>query len=79
MTDAITEIVYLPLKPNLNLESGEKKKVLDDTLDTIASQHGLKSLVWGRQIENPDMLEIVVGMQSPSPPPRAKSLLIHST
>jgi len=61
MTDAVTEIVYLPLKPNLDLSASEHKAVLDDTLDTIARRKGLKSLVWGRQVEKPDVLEIVQG------------------
>ena len=86
MADAITEIVYLPLKPNLDLSSGDHKAVLDDTLNTIARQKGLTSLVWGRQVEKLDVLEIVQGTfasnvesHQTGSPPLFHSLACHVT
>ncbi|KAF1843647.1 uncharacterized protein K460DRAFT_368512 [Cucurbitaria berberidis CBS 394.84] len=64
MTDQATEIVYLTLKAGLDLESGEAKRAWDSTLVTIAKQSGLKTLFWGRQIENKDVLQLVVDWES---------------
>jgi hypothetical protein len=60
MASAITEIASLPLRADISLTSGEGKTILQDTLNTIAKQVGLKSLYWGRKIEDPDFLQIVV-------------------
>jgi hypothetical protein len=62
MSDPATEIAYLPLKANLDLESGEAKSAWDSTLATIAKQPGFQTLFWGRQVENKDILQLVVGM-----------------
>lgn len=72
MTDSITELVRLPLKPNITLNSASHKAILDDTLNTIAQQSGLKSLVWGIPVEHPDRVEIIQGphpsaLTSPTP------------
>jgi hypothetical protein len=60
MSEAATEIVYFPLKPDINLEAGNDKAVLEDTLNTIARQEGLQSLYWGRQIEKQDTIQMVI-------------------
>jgi hypothetical protein len=62
MLDVTTEIVYLPLKPNLDLSADEKKQQWEDTLDTIKRQPGVVRVLWGRQIENPNTVQLVVGM-----------------
>lgn len=61
MSGQITEVAFLPLQPNLDLTSGDVKAVWDDTLQTIASQPGCQSLFWGRQIEKPDVVQLVIG------------------
>ncbi|EDU49368.1 ABM domain containing protein [Pyrenophora tritici-repentis] len=64
MSEPITEVAYLPLKPSLDLSSGEAKEVWQSTLRTIASQPGFKTGYWGKQIENPDTLQLVIDWDS---------------
>ncbi|KAH8727141.1 hypothetical protein GQ44DRAFT_128633 [Phaeosphaeriaceae sp. PMI808] len=56
----VTEVVYMHLKPGLDLESGEGAAVLEDSLKVLEKQEGLKTLYYGRQIEHPDILQMVV-------------------
>ncbi|KAI1559374.1 hypothetical protein PtrEW4_011766, partial [Pyrenophora tritici-repentis] len=58
MSDPVTEIAYLPLKPSLDLSSSEIKEAWKSTLRTIALQPGFKTGYWGKQIENPDTLHV---------------------
>ncbi|KAG9191776.1 hypothetical protein G6011_10510 [Alternaria panax] len=64
MAGNVTEIVYLPMKPSLDLSSGEAKEVWESTLSTIAKQPGCQALYWGRQIENPDTVQMLVDWES---------------
>ncbi|KAL6705321.1 hypothetical protein ACN47E_007131 [Coniothyrium glycines] len=59
MTEQITEIVYIPLKPDLDLDAGDARRVWDASLATIAKQPGLRKLFWGRQIEDKNTLQLV--------------------
>ncbi|KAE8824177.1 hypothetical protein PTNB85_08733 [Pyrenophora teres f. teres] len=61
MSEPVTEVAYLPLKPSLDLSSGETKEAWQSALRTIASQPGFKTGYWGKQIENPDTLQLVIG------------------
>ena len=61
MSESIVEIVYMPLKQGLDLENGEAKTVWDATIAAINKQAGLKVGYWGRQIENPDTVQMVAG------------------
>ncbi|RMZ70146.1 nuclear pore complex subunit [Pyrenophora seminiperda CCB06] len=61
MSYPVAEVAYLPLKPSLDLSSGKIKEAWQSTLRTIASQPGFKTGYWGRQIENPDTLQLVIG------------------
>lgn len=61
MSEPVTEVAYLPLKPSLDLSSGEIKEAWQSALRTIASQPGFKTGYWGKQIENPDTLQLVIG------------------
>ncbi|KAJ4341912.1 hypothetical protein N0V95_007097 [Ascochyta clinopodiicola] len=61
MTDTVFEITCLPLKAGVNLETGRDKSVWEAALNTLGKQPGLESLFWGRQIENPDSLQIIAG------------------
>lgn len=67
MSVPVTEIAYIPIKPSINLETGEGKRIWDATLKTIASQAGFKQLLWGVQIERPGITQMVIG--KPSSPP----------
>lgn len=78
MTDIMTEVIYLPLKSGLDISAGEIKIQWDDALDTIAKQPGAKRVLWGRQIEDQDTVQMIVGRwychalrekHRPSPPP----------
>jgi hypothetical protein len=60
MSQAVSEIAILPLHPGVNLESGEDKQILDDTLATIAKQHGFKNMYWGLKVEDPSVLQMVI-------------------
>jgi len=62
MSENATEIVYIPMKPGLDLSTGEAKETWESTLSTIAKQPGAKALYWGRQIENPDTVQMAVGV-----------------
>jgi hypothetical protein len=62
MSNDATEVCYLPLKEDIDLEEEESKAILNDTLDTIARQDGLKSLYYGKQIEKPDIMQLVISM-----------------
>lgn len=63
MSEQTVEIVYLPLRAGLDLESGAAKSAWDSTLATVAKQPGLKMLFWGRQIEDKSVAQIVAGAQ----------------
>jgi hypothetical protein len=57
-----TEVVYIPLKEGLDIGSGDDKALLESTLSTIGKQKGLKSLYWGLQIEDQNVLQMCIGM-----------------
>ncbi len=61
MSERLITVVWLPLKPGLDLEKGNPKKVWDETLDILARQQGCKNLFWGRQVETPDTVTQVLG------------------
>jgi hypothetical protein len=54
------------MKPGLDLSSGETKEIWESTLRTIAKQPGVKAVYWGRQIESPDTVQILVGVYLPT-------------
>ncbi|KAF2623366.1 hypothetical protein BU25DRAFT_400769 [Macroventuria anomochaeta] len=64
MSGPVTEIAYVPIKKSVDLESGEGKSVLDETLKTIASQKGCKRLSWGTQIETPSIVQMAIDWES---------------
>lgn len=61
MTDLTTEIVYVPLKPGLDLSAGEMRTHWDDSLGILARQPGVKRVLWGRQVEDPNMAHMIIG------------------
>ncbi|USP73439.1 hypothetical protein yc1106_00713 [Curvularia clavata] len=62
MSDTTTEVVYLLLKSGLDISAGEKKIQWEDGLSTIMKQPGAKRVLWGRQIEDPDTVQMIIGM-----------------
>ncbi|KAF2024696.1 hypothetical protein EK21DRAFT_117541 [Setomelanomma holmii] len=58
MATEATEVCYLPFQSGIDLEEADHKAVLTDTLDTIAKQDGMKSLYYGKQVENPDVSQM---------------------
>lgn len=61
MPQPVTEIAYLPIKKEFNLDSGDGKSIWEATLKEIASQKGFKRLSWGTQIENPSTAQMAIG------------------
>ncbi|KAJ4384658.1 hypothetical protein N0V86_000259 [Didymella sp. IMI 355093] len=64
MSYPVTEIAYVPIKEDYNVESGEGRSIWDATLKTIASQKGFKRLFWGKQIENPAIMQMAIDWES---------------
>ncbi len=58
-----SEIAILPLVSEAPIEdpSSDAGKVWKSTLDTVMAQDGYQRAYWGRQVESPDTLELVVG------------------
>ena len=61
MANHIIEIAYVKLIPGTDPSEGDAQRIMQETLQTIVSQPGVKNLYWGRQIENPDTYQLVVG------------------
>ncbi|KAG9241144.1 hypothetical protein BJ878DRAFT_246771 [Calycina marina] len=61
MASPVTEITTVTLKPNIDLEAPGPWL---DTLATIASQDGYIGLQYGRQLEEPDMLMLLIDWTS---------------
>ncbi|KAL1800735.1 hypothetical protein ACET3X_001077 [Alternaria dauci] len=64
MSENVSEVVYMSMRPALYLSSGEAKEAWQSTLSTIAQVPGCKALYWGRQLENPDTVQMVVDWES---------------
>lgn len=58
-----TEIAALPLIPGAQIEdpSAPAGAVWKSTIDTLLAQEGFQRAYWGRQVENPSVLELLVG------------------
>ena len=57
-----SEICYLTLKSKTDIESSTPEaKIWQAALKTIASQDGFQSQQWGRQLEHPDVVVLVIG------------------
>lgn len=62
-----TEIATLPLDAGANLEDPQSSssKIWQSALDTISQQDGYQRLYWGRQVENPQIMMLLVGKELP--------------
>ncbi|KAF2278455.1 uncharacterized protein EI97DRAFT_456850 [Westerdykella ornata] len=54
------ELVSVPLKHGFDLTQGEGLEILRKCQNIISSQPGCKALFWGRRIEHPDIVQLVV-------------------
>lgn len=63
-----TEIAVFPLNAGVNLDDPKSASgaIWQSTLDTVSQQDGYQRLYWGRQIENPQILTILIGIPFPS-------------
>lgn len=59
----VTEIATLPLKAGSNIEDPNSSTytVWQSALDTIASQDGFQRLYWGRKVEAPSEVAMLIG------------------
>ncbi|KAF2752254.1 hypothetical protein M011DRAFT_455061 [Sporormia fimetaria CBS 119925] len=58
------EITSIPLKPKVDIDSGDGHKKFTTLLTLIASQPGCRTVYWGRQCEYPDTVQLVVEWQT---------------
>jgi len=65
MSSQVTEIATASIKPGLDLisDSSEAKKALFSSLAAIKKTKGCQQVFWGRQVENPDIVELAIGTQ----------------
>ncbi|KAH8602814.1 hypothetical protein B0O99DRAFT_604388 [Bisporella sp. PMI_857] len=57
MAHPVTEIVYLTLKPSIDISvPGPAADIWHQTLSTIAAQDGYRGVIYGTQLENPNIL-----------------------
>lgn len=63
MSRGVTEFAFIPLLAGANIEdpSTSAGTVWKECLATAEKQKGFQRLYWGRQIENPSVLEFLVG------------------
>jgi hypothetical protein len=66
----VTEIVYIPLKAGVDLDSPTPEaEIFQETLNFMAAQEDIQGGYSGRQIENPNILMLFVGKSISSPRP----------
>ena len=56
-----TELVWFTLASDVDLASGDAKRIWDKTLEIISEQPGQISIHWGFQVEDPRVLKMAVG------------------
>ena len=60
-----TEIATIPLTAGSKIEDPESPagKVWQSTIDTVSSQPGYQRLYYGREVENPSVVQLFVGKE----------------
>lgn len=62
MTQPVTEIAYITLKPGLTVEGDTPAaQVWKDTLETVSAQEGFQKYYYGTQLEREDVLMFLIG------------------
>jgi len=64
MTQQVSEVAILPLKPEIDIESGDLKTALHAALQALADQAGCQKILYGRQVEHPDVLQLSIDWES---------------
>ena len=59
----VTEIGFLSLKPDTSIDAPDSAagKTWKSVVDALLAQDGAKRLHWGRQVENPNLVEWLLG------------------
>lgn len=59
-----TEIATIPLQPGVDLEDPQSAagEVLENTFSVLRQQDGYQRAYHGRQVENPNIWQLVIGM-----------------
>ena len=65
-----TELATIPLASGADIEdpTSPAGKVWQSTLDTVSQQDGFQKVHWGREVENPSVLNFLVGKNRCPPP-----------
>ena len=67
MATPVTECAYITLKPGIDLEGDTSEaQVWQESLATIGAQDGYQRCYYGRQLENPNIVMLLIGI-SPGP------------
>lgn len=63
MAPPITSVTIYPIKADVTIESPDSQegKSWKSIVKTILAQQGAQRLHWGRQVENPNLVEVLVG------------------
>jgi len=62
MAQPVTEIVYINLQAGVDFTSpGQDAQIWQETLTTLASQDGFLAQRYGRQLEKPEVLMLLIG------------------
>lgn len=74
-----TELATIPLVSGATIEDADSPagKVWQSTLDTVSQQEGYQRSYWGREIENPSVLQLFVGKTSILEIPTSSSTILH--
>lgn len=64
MAQPVTEIVRIPLQAGANIEDANSPagKIMSDTLTILAQQEHYQRAYHGRQLENPSIVQLYIGM-----------------
>lgn len=62
----VTEIAYISLKPGVELnDESAGAKIWGETMATLQEQDGMQKIHYGRLIEEPNTVMLLVGKPSP--------------
>jgi hypothetical protein len=63
MSNPVTELTFIPIKPELDIETpgSEGHKIVTEINEILLNIKGLQKLTWGPQLENPRTYEWALG------------------
>src|SRR6266536_842100 len=65
MAQPVTECATIVLKPGVDIEGHtQEAKIWKETLKIVSEQDGYQREYYGRQLENPNVLMLLIGMSS---------------